>query len=308
MSGAENSVVDRHGVYGILSADLAEAPAQAEQFSPLIPGSRALEEVAGQSLASMTVLAPPGTLERRYVLAQSLRALRPGGALIALAPRNRGGTRLRGEFAEFGIEATETARSHYRLCEGTRPAQPKELEPAIVAGGPQFVAATGLWSQPGIFSWNRIDAGSGLLAAHLPLFEGCGADLGCGTGYLARRVLESERVTSLALVDVDRRAVDAARRNIADPRAGVHWSGATAPLASGLDFVVTNPPFHEGGDENRALGTAVARAAAGALRKGGELWLVANSHLAYAPALSENFAAVSVVAQDQAFRVYRAVK
>ena len=308
MSGAKNSVTERHGVYGILPPDLVAAPAQAEQFSPLIAGSHALEDVAEQSLAAMTVLAPPGTLERRYVLAWSLRALRPGGALIALAPRNRGGTRLRGEFAEFGIEAVETARSHYRLCEGARPAQPKGLEAAIAAGGPQFVTATGLWSQPGIFSWDRIDAGSRLLATHLPVFEGRGADLGCGTGYLAQRVLESERVTSLVLVDIDRRAIEAAKRNIVDPRAGFHWSDATAPLATGIDFVVTNPPFHESGEENRALGMAVARAAAGALRKGGELWLVANSHLAYAPALKENFATVSVIAQDQAFRVYRARK
>ncbi len=296
------------GVYGIVPADLVELPLCAEQFSPLIPGAPALEGVAGQSLASMTMLAPPGTLERRYVLALSLRVLGPGGTLVALAPRNRGGTRLRAEFEEFGVEAAETARSHHRLCEGTRPAQPTGLAQAIAAGGPQWVEATGLWSQPGVFSWDRIDAGSRLLAEHLPAFDGHGADLGCGTGFLARRVLESQSVASLTLIDIDRRAVAAARRNIADPRAVFHWSDATAPLATGLDFVVTNPPFHEGGDENRALGQAVARAAAQSLRKGGELWLVANGHLAYAPALNENFAAVSVVARDDQFCVYRAVK
>ena len=308
MNGVEILVAERHGIYGILPAGLAEPPAQAEQFSPLIPGSRALEDIAGQSLATMTVLAPPGTLERRYVLAQALRLLGPGGTLIAAAPRNRGGTRLGAEFAEFGVATMEIAKSHYRICEGTRPAQLNGIAQAIAAGGLQWVEATGLWSQPGVFSWDRIDAGSRLLAEYLPSFEGHGADLGCGTGYLARRVLESQRVSSVALIDIDRRAVDAARRNIADPRADFHWADAAAVAATGLDFVVTNPPFHEAGTENRALGRTVARSAADALRRGGELWLVANSHLAYAPALNENFAAVSMVLRDDEFRVYRAVK
>ena len=42
----------------------------------------------------------------------------------------------------------------------------------------------GSWlSQPGIFSWDRIDDGSALLAAHLPDdFAGTVADFGCGWG------------------------------------------------------------------------------------------------------------------------------
>ncbi len=302
MSALEN------GIYGAIPADLAELPSGAVQFSPLVPGSPALETVAEKSLASMTVLAPPGTLERRYVLALALNALAIGGTLVALAPRNRGGARLRGELEDFGVAVNETARAHYRLCEGVRPEQLAGVAEAIAAGGLQRVAATGLWSQPGIFSWDRIDAGSRLLAAHLQAFDGRGADLGCGTSYLAQLVLQSERVAALALVDIDRRAIEAAKRNVADPRAGFHWTDATVPIATGLDFVVTNPPFHEGGGENRALGLAVARAAAGALRKGGVLWLVANRHLAYQPTLREAFAEVAPIAQDTEFTVYRAVK
>ncbi|MEJ0041084.1 MAG: hypothetical protein WDM81_02120 [Rhizomicrobium sp.] len=85
-------MTERHGVYGVIPAGLADVPPGAEQFSPLVPGSPALEMVAEESLASIAVLAPPGTLERRYVLALSLRSLRVGGLLVALAPRNRGGT------------------------------------------------------------------------------------------------------------------------------------------------------------------------------------------------------------------------
>ena len=58
----------------------------------------------------------------------------------------------------------------------------------------------------------------------------------------------------LELIDIDRRAVEAARNNIDDPRAEFHWADLTGTNVSlaGLDFVVMNPPFHDGGTEDRA--------------------------------------------------------
>ena len=47
----------------------------------------------------------------------------------------------------------------------------------------------------------------------------------------------------------------------------------------GLDFVVMNPPFHDGGAEDKALGVAFIEAAARMLARRGACWLVANRHL-----------------------------
>jgi 16S rRNA (guanine1207-N2)-methyltransferase len=58
-----------------------------------------------------------------------------------------------------------------------------------------------------------------------------------------------------------------------------------------LDFVVMNPPFHDGGVEDRALGQAFIRAAHRMLRPGGALWLVANRGLPYEAVLAELFGA-----------------
>lgn len=82
------------GVYGEPPRALAQAGAGAAQFSPLIPGAAALEEVAPESLAAMTMLAPPGAVERRRVLALALRALTPDAPLTAMAPKDKGGSRL----------------------------------------------------------------------------------------------------------------------------------------------------------------------------------------------------------------------
>ncbi len=114
----------------------------------------------------------------------------------------------------------------------------------------------------------------------MPPLSGRGADLGCGLGILAHAVLASPKVTALALVDNDRRAVEAARRNVGDPRVTVTWADARAADAvpERLDFVVMNPPFHDGGAEDRTLGQAFIRRAAAALRRAGRtLWLTANT-------------------------------
>ena len=85
-------------------------------------------------------------------------------------------------------------------------------------------SATARWlSRPGIFSWDRIDDGSALLARHLPDdLAGHVADFGCGWGYLARQMLQPA-VTHIDLIDAEHLALDAARANITDPRASFHW-------------------------------------------------------------------------------------
>ena len=109
-------------------------------------------------------------------------------------------------------------------------------------------------------------------------------------------------------VELDRRAFDCARRNVEDPRVSVEWADVrkvAEPLAD-LDFVVMNPPFHDGGAEDRALGQAFIRAASSALRKGGTLWLTANRHLPYEAVLNEAFKVVKPVADAGGFKVYEA--
>src|SRR5207245_2471269 len=86
--------LSKHGVYGHPPQGLAAVPARAVQLSPLVPGAAALEDAPAGSFARLTIAAPPGTLERRFVLAHALRALAPDGELIALAPKDKGGARL----------------------------------------------------------------------------------------------------------------------------------------------------------------------------------------------------------------------
>ncbi len=297
-------------LYGVPAPGLVDVPAGAVQVSPLVPGSEDLAAQPDASADRVLVYAPGGTIERDYVLAQALRVLKPGAPLLAFAPKEKGGGRLKKVLERFGCKVGEDARRHHRFCQTVRPEAPQDIEAAIAAGAPRIVPGLGAWSQPGVFSWDRLDAGSAQLLGLLPPLAGKGADLGCGIGLLAQRVLASPAVTALACVDVDRRAVECARRNLDDPRVTLAWADIRrlSPAPADLDFVVMNPPFHEGGTEDRDLGVAFVRAAAGMLRKGGGCWLVANRHLPYEAALAEAFSTVTVRGDAGGYKVIEARK
>lgn len=286
-----------------------DPPGAATQISPLIPGSTPLEGVADGSADDIMIYAPPGVLERRCALALALRALKPGGRLDVMAPKDKGGARLKKELTAFGVEVGESAKAHHRRCVVIRPETLTGIDDAIAAGAPRLVEGLEAWSQPGVFAWDRIDAGSLLLARTLPALKGAGIDLGCGYGALATVVLKSAAVTSLRLVDLDRRAIAAARKNVADPRVAFEWADArTLEMAGDLDFVVTNPPFHDGGAEDKRLGQAFIQKAAGMLGKAGVLWMVANRHLPYEADLNAVFKRVTKVADAGGYKVFEAVK
>jgi 16S rRNA (guanine1207-N2)-methyltransferase len=303
-------VTARTGVYGKPPAELAAVPADAIQFSPLMPEATELEQQAEGTLASMTMLAPPGTLERRYAMALALRAVKAGGSVTVLAAKDRGGTRLRKELEAFGCGVEETARRHHRIAVCARPAALTGIDEALAAGGPRLVAETGLWSQPGVFSWNRVDPGTAMLLQHVPVLSGRGADFGCGLGILSRAVLSSTKVTHVTLIDIDRRAIEAAQRNVEDVRAHFVWADARDPIPdlTGLDFVVMNAPFHDAGTEDKALAQGFVKRVAEVLRKDGVCWLVANRHLPYETIMQPLFKRIGLKIETGGYKIYEAHK
>jgi 16S rRNA (guanine1207-N2)-methyltransferase len=297
-------------VYGAPPPDLASVPPGARQVSPLALGSFALEEVEPDSQESVTLLAPPGTIERRYALALSLRALREGGTLTALAPKDKGGSRIGKELSAFGASAEEDSKRHHRICRVQKSALNNEaLAAAIHDGAPRFDEKLQAWTQPGVFSWDRLDPGSALLLERLPILSGRGADLGAGLGFLSRAVLAaSSQIKHIHLFELDRRSAGLAAKNVNPARSTVHWAdvrGWKGPIDR-LDFVVTNPPFHDGGQEDQSLGMDFLETAARILAKGGTAWVVANRHLPYEAVLREVFARAELLVESGGYKVYKA--
>ena len=302
-------------VYGAVPQDLVEVPADSVQCSPRQPGAQILTEMAAESCAGFVMHAPASTMERRHELALALRALMPGAPLTVVASNTKGGNRLVAELTAFGCDAASAPKRHHQIVRTVRPQTTAQFEEAIAKaieeGGPRLLPELEMWSQPGLFSWDRIDPGSKLLLDHLPELGGRGADLGCGIGILSKAVLASGgSIEHLSLIDIDHRALTLARRNVPGTNVSTIWADVRSPkgLPTRLDFVVSNPPFHDGGEEDKALGKAFIERAAAMLRTGGVLWLTANRHLPYEATLKALFADVEQVDQAQGYKIYRATK
>lgn len=168
--------------------------------------------------------------------------------------------------------------------------------------------AAGYVTGPGMFSPDHPDPGSERLAALAAgrLF-GRVADLGAGWGWLAAQVLSSsEEIEALDLFEAEARALAAARENVRDERATFHWSDVTRLTGGGYDWVLTNPPFHQGRAAEPGLGAGFIAAAARILKPSGRLLVVANRSLPYEAPLAAAFAAVEPILEDSAFKVISA--
>ncbi len=114
-----------------------------------------------------------------------------------------------------------------------------------------------LLSKPGLFGWNKIDAGSALLIAQLdnaladrPAPQ-TGLDLGCGYGYLtvaAAQRAPTAGINRWILTDNNAAALQVAAKNLEINRINGQVIGADA--GSGIDakadLLLCNPPFHQG--------------------------------------------------------------
>ena len=177
---------------------------------------------------------------------------------------------------------------------------------------PSFAAperrAEGFATPAGGFSAGRVDRGSALLAAALPQrLPAHVVDLGAGWGYLSAAALAREGVERIDLVEAEDAALDAARANLADPRAAFHWADAAVWTPEGTpDLVISNPPFHQSRAAEPELGRAFVAAAARMLGPKGRFVMVANRHLPYETALGAAFHRHAETGGDAGFKILEA--
>ena len=278
-------------------------------------GLAATPELPAGEFDYVLVPAPRQRQHGRALLAQAWGRLAQGGVLVACAGNDAGGRSLQGDLEALAGAAHSLSKHRCRVSWAVRekPGEPEVAREWLQADEPT-TTASGLLTRPGVFAWDRVDAGSALLAEHLPTdLAGRGADLGSGHGYLSAQLLERNAgVRALDLYEADARALALARTNLGE-REGValefHWHDVTRGLPrEDYDFIVSNPPFHAGRAEQPEIGRAFIAAASAALRPGGRLLLVANRQLPYEGELARGFAGARTLAEREGYKVIEALR
>jgi 16S rRNA (guanine1207-N2)-methyltransferase len=276
-------------------------------------------------------LLPKNVIEAKGMMAQAVTGLAEGGLIICAADNTAGGNRIMGWFQELGLAPASLSKHKVRAVWAYKTNTHTDVLNEWLADSsvkPIPINGEEYLSCAGLFSWDRADIGSALLAQCLPNdVLGVGADFGCGYGWLARQTInKNPLIQKLYVLDADQRAVNTSYINchpeqregsVLDSSAlpqndkvvGI-WCDLTKPVPhlSPLDFIVMNPPFHAGKKMDVAIGTAFIQTAADHLKKGGVLWLVANRHLPYEAILTTQFVSVIQVTEQQGFKIFKAIK
>ena len=172
-----------------------------------------------------------------------------------------------------------------------------------------YQTATGLTLSglPGVFSRQQHDIGSRVLLQHTDLpFSGRLCDLGCGNGLLGLTLKQAHPELDVILTDDSWLAVCSARHNAIQNKLDVslNHGDILAGIEEPLDWIVCNPPFHDGHKQLTNIAERMFEQSAAALVSGGHLLVIANRHLPYAGKLRKEFHTVEVLSSDSRFSVY----
>ncbi len=193
-----------------------------------------------------------------------------------------------------------------------------------------YDSATDLWvcSLPGVFAAGSVDIGTRFLIETLPTISipktpgQQVADLGCGSGLLSAAFLRERPESHVIATDASQIATLSAASTI---KKNLPWAKETPKASPGtytirqdnalstvpdavLDIVLLNPPFHSGAARADHMADALIKDAARALKPGGVIITVFNSHLRHRQTLQRLVGPTIQVARNPKFTITRTQK
>lgn len=262
----------------------------------------------GSDFDAVLVLAGRHRGRNELRIAEAIERVGPGGLVLVAGGKDDGIDSLRKR-----VGMLVALEGHLPKHHGTAfwfRGNGVEAAAALRTANPDLFLEGRFRTAPGMFSFDRIDAGSALLAAHLPAdLKGNVADFCAGWGYLAAEIARrSPGLSAIDLFEADYEALEAARSNVPSTAAiGFFWVDLLAETVERrYDAVVMNPPFHTGRAADPGIGAGMIRAASKALKPGGRLFMVANRQLPYEEVLSASFSSHAEIARDNMFKVLSA--
>ena len=190
---------------------------------------------------------------------------------------------------------------HYFTPNPASPSDVREITVAMPEGEYRFRTDSGVFSRDGL------DPGSRLLIETLPPLSGRVLDLGCGWGPIGVALARRYPGLEIVMTDINRRAVELARRNLAanGVRAQVLQGDGFEAVEGDFDAIVTNPPIRAG----KAAIYGLFGEARRFLKPGGALYIVIRKQQGAPSALKflrGTYAGAEVIGRGSGFHVIRA--
>jgi len=245
----------------------------------------------------------------RRMLAWAAAHLSADGELL-FAGENKGGIKGFGKTLRslFG-EVENVSRGHCRLWRCRQPLAGST--PITEPEAAYEVEGIGtIYTQPGVFSWKRLDNGTEALLHWLPndYADLRVLDLGCGAGVLALAAAKHGAAKVVA-TDSSALAVESARRTLNDyPSATVLSADVGRDISGSFDMVISNLPVHEGAQPSHRLGERFIEASHRLLKSDGELWVVFQERMPFEETLQRYFSEIDWLDAPRGYTVARGVK
>jgi len=247
-----------------------------------------------------------------HVINRALERLAPGGRLWLAGAKNEGIKTYIEKAAARAAGSCDIERGPIWLAQIERGVEPGDALPDqdyALLRRISLAADLGVWSKPGVFGWQKLDAGSAFLARHLSDVWTQAPqrvlDLGCGYGYLTLLAARQWPQAQFVASDNNVAAVNACERNLREfsvPGESV-VADCGAGIDGGFDALLCNPPFHQGFDTESELSLRFLQAARRLLRPGGRALFVVNQFIALERRAETVFADVRVLARNASFKL-----
>ncbi|KGJ91279.1 methyltransferase [Colwellia psychrerythraea] len=164
-------------------------------------------------------------------------------------------------------------------------------------------------SLPGVFSQKKLDTGTALLLGNLPeKMSGKVLDFGCGAGVISCFIGKKFTAINLSLLDVSALALTSAQESLAlnGLLGQVFPSNSLSDVNEQYQYVVSNPPFHQGVKTHYQASEEFLAGINKKLSKRGNITIVANSFLRYQPIMQAHIGDTRVITKEQGFTIYQA--
>lgn len=159
---------------------------------------------------------------------------------------------------------------------------------------------------PGVFGAGKLDQGTEFLLQHLPSdIQGSVLDFGCGNGIIGRWLSQHYPIEQLSCSDLNLLALACTKKNLTQDhiQASYFASDGLSQVPGKYDWIVSNPPFHQGLQQDYAITETFIVQAKQHLKPQGKLLLVYNSFLPWPSLLDKHFIYKKHLANNRKFQI-----